>query len=330
MKFSLRVNNDSSPADLVKLAVAAEEAGFDQFWFSNDLFLRSAPFLAGMVASNTTRIHFGIGIMNPYSVHPSELAMLAATATEATQGRFMLGLGAGADSFLSWAGLDRAKPLATTRAAILAIKELVRGDKPADHDSHWSSEGYLRFPAETPIYLGSMSPKMTRMIGEIADGGLPLLYPPEHFAEVLELVEQGAQSAGRSMDDIDLPACFWVSVGRDEEATRRAMAEKIAYYGGAFAPHLVEKVGVDPVEMAKVSELLETHGLDTAVSHVTDQMLQLGMVGTPEQVVDRCRGLIQLGARHLSFGPPLGPDPLAAISVLGSEVLAPLRADGGL
>jgi len=58
--------------------------------------------------------------------------------------------------------------------------------------------------------------------------------------------------------------------------------------------------------------------------------LQLGMVGTPEQVVDRCRGLIQLGARHLSFGPPLGPDPLAAISVLGSEVLAPLRADGGL
>ena len=124
--------------------------------------------------------------------------------------------------------------------------------------------------------------------------------------------------------------CFWVSVGRDEEATRRAMAEKIAYYGGAFAPHLVEKVGVDPVEMAKVSELLETHGLDTAVSHVTDQMLQLGMVGTPEQVVDRCRGLIQLGARHLSFGPPLGPDPLAAISVLGSEVLAPLRADGGL
>ena len=146
MKFSLRVNNDSSPADLVKLAVAAEEAGFDQFWFSNDLFLRSAPFLAGMVASNTTRIHFGIGIMNPYSVHPSELAMLAATATEATQGRFMLGLGAGADSFLSWAGLDRAKPLATTRAAILAIKELVRGGKPADHDSHWSSEGYLRFP----------------------------------------------------------------------------------------------------------------------------------------------------------------------------------------
>jgi 5,10-methylenetetrahydromethanopterin reductase len=32
------------------------------------------------------------------------------------------------------------------------------------------------------------------------------------------------------------------------------------------------------------------------------------------------------GARHLSIGPPLGPDPLAALAILGREVLAPLRA----
>ena len=71
----------------------------------------------------------------------------------------------------------------------------------------WASEGYLRFPADAPIYLGAMSPKMTRMIGEIADGGLPLLYPPENFADVLKIVQDGAHNAGRSMDDIDLPAC---------------------------------------------------------------------------------------------------------------------------
>ena len=31
--------------------------------------------------------------------------------------------------------------------------------------------------------------------------------------------------------------------------------------------------------------------------------------------------LAQAGARHLSFGPPLGPDPLAAVRLLGREVL---------
>jgi len=325
MKFSLRVNNDLSPAQIVDLACAAEQAGFDQFWFSNDLFLRSAPYIAGMVNSATTRIQFGIGIMNPYSIHSSELAMLAATASEASGGRFLLGLGAGADSFLSWAGIPREKPLGTTRSALLSIKALLDGRKPRDFSDQWASEGYLRFPAFAPIYLGAMSPKMTRMIGEIADGGLPLLYPPEHFAAVLELVQEGAHDAGRSMDDIDLPACFWVSVGADLELARRAMAEKIAYYGAAFAPALVEKVGVDPVELARVTELVETKGLDAAVALVTDEMLSLGMVGTPDEIVQRCKGLVAMGAKHLSFGPPLGPDPREAIDILGTQVLPKLR-----
>ena len=46
MRFSVRVNNDLSVADLTALAAAAETAGFDQLWVSNDLLLRSAPVLA--------------------------------------------------------------------------------------------------------------------------------------------------------------------------------------------------------------------------------------------------------------------------------------------
>jgi hypothetical protein len=33
-----------------------------------------------------------------------------------------------------------------------------------------------------------------------------------------------------------------------------------------------------------------------------------------------------MGAEHLSFGPPLGPDPVAAIGRLGDSVLPALRA----
>ena len=53
MRFSVRVNNDLPFAELLALAVAAEQAGFDQLWFSNDLFLRSAPVLAGALAART-------------------------------------------------------------------------------------------------------------------------------------------------------------------------------------------------------------------------------------------------------------------------------------
>ena len=100
MKFSLRVNNDLKPAQLVDMAVMAERMGFDQMWVSNDLFLRSAPTMAAMMLQATKKIHIGIGIMNPYSVHVSELAMIGSTLQEASHGRFILGLGAGAADFL--------------------------------------------------------------------------------------------------------------------------------------------------------------------------------------------------------------------------------------
>lgn len=325
MKFSIRVNNDLDPWEIVELAERAESAGFDQIWFSNDLFLQSAPFIAGLVAARTNRIHFGIGIMNPYSMHPSELAMLAATAATASGGRFMLGLGAGADTFLAWAGIPREKPLTATREAYYAIKTLITGGNPSRELAQWKEEGFLRFPHDAPIYLGAMGPKMTELVGEIADGGLPLLYPPERFPNVLAQVARGAERANRSLSEVDLPACFWVSIGTDPQVTREAMAEKIAYYGGAFAPELLVALGIDPEELREISNMIHTHGLRHATSQITDTMLGLGIVGEPVEVIRRCKGLVAMGATHLSFGPPLGPVPVEAIDLLGKEVLPALR-----
>ena len=65
MKFSIRLNNDLPLADYVSLARAAEAAGFDQFWVSNDLFLRSAPVILAAVAQATQQIHIGTCILNP-------------------------------------------------------------------------------------------------------------------------------------------------------------------------------------------------------------------------------------------------------------------------
>jgi alkanesulfonate monooxygenase SsuD/methylene tetrahydromethanopterin reductase-like flavin-dependent oxidoreductase (luciferase family) len=39
MRFSIRFNNDRPVREYMALAQAAEAAGFDQFWVSDDLFL---------------------------------------------------------------------------------------------------------------------------------------------------------------------------------------------------------------------------------------------------------------------------------------------------
>jgi 5,10-methylenetetrahydromethanopterin reductase len=181
MKFSLRINNDLSARDTIALAQLAEAMGFDQFWVSDDLFLRSAPVLLTAVASTTTRIHIGTCIVNPYTLHPAEMAMMAATLDEVSGGRFLLGLSSGASEFLKWVGIPAEKPLTAVIETMSVLKRLFAGERAPFDGSflRWSDEAYLRFPSRPiPLYLGALSPKMLEALGEHADGGLPLLLPP--------------------------------------------------------------------------------------------------------------------------------------------------------
>jgi 5,10-methylenetetrahydromethanopterin reductase len=325
------VNNDLSVAGLTALAVAAEQAGFDQLWVSNDLLLRSAPVLAGVLAARTSRISLGIGVMNPYSVHPAELAMTAATVQEASGGRFLLGIGAGAAEFLGWAGIARTAPLATTTAAVVTLRTLL-GHADADRSllPGWArtQAGALKFPAgpPVPVYVGAMGPRMLAMAGAHADGALPLLYPPETYAAARAAVLSGTvlSGTGPAGRPVDVPACFWVSLSDDPVQARAALAEKLAYYGASFAAPLLAGAGLRPADFAEAARL--AHNGHPAAALIDDRMLSLGIAGDAAGVISRCRTLVDMGADHLSFGPPLGPDPVAAISLLGERVLPALRA----
>ena len=331
MIFSLRLNNDLPVAEYVTLAQVAEAAGFDQFWVSNDLFLRSAPVILAAVAAATRRIEIGTCILNPYTIHPGEIAMMAATLDELSAGRFNLGLAAGAAEFLEWVGVAQTKPLAAMRETIDAIRALLRGEHaPLDGQFlRWTNEAYLRFtPVRVPpIYLGAMSPGMLRLAGELADGALPLLFPPEHYFGVKPLVDQGLSKRAAGLGPFDLAACVWVSIDADRAAARHALARKVAYYGHALSPLIYERLGVARAEFDPIEQALMVEGDEArAVAMVDERMLAIGVVGEAADVIARLRPLVAAGARHLSFGPPLGPNPRRAIELLGREVLPALRA----
>jgi 5,10-methylenetetrahydromethanopterin reductase len=337
LRTSLRVNNDLAVRALVDLAVAAEDVGFDQLWVSHDLFLRSAPVLLAAAATATRRIKLGTGVLNPYSAHPVELAMHAATLQELSGGRALLGLAAGAAEFLERAGVHQQEPLRRTRQAITTCRALLDGASPAESEPEagagadgWSKDARLLAPPSerVPIYLGAMSPKMLALGGELADGVLALLYPPEHYPVALAQIAEGRIRAGREQGTVDVPACVWVSVDHDRHAAARPLAEKLAFYGPAFAPYLLARAGLTRADFVPAADALLRGDTNEAVRLVTPEMLRLGIAGTPDDVVERCAGLVQHGATHLSFGPPLGPDPLAAVALLGQSVIPRLRAGG--
>jgi 5,10-methylenetetrahydromethanopterin reductase len=328
---SLRFNNDVTVDQFIEAAQLAEALGFDQIWISNDLFLRSAPVVVAAAARHTRSIALGTCILNPYSIHPAEIAMIAATLYEASGGRFRLGLAAGAEEFLGWAGIERRKPLAHTREAAVAIRTLLAGRRPADvfPNGRWREGGHMRIPVTpVPIYLGAMSPRMLELAGEVADGVLPLLFPPEHFATAAAQVRVGMERGGRTDGSVDVAACIWCSIDADGDRARRALAEKIAYYGPSFAPYLLERAGLSLADFDAIRDAMRAGDVARAAARVTPRMLALGIAGTASDVRARCEGLIAMGARHVSFGPPLGPEPLRAVQALGTSVLPHLRIRG--
>jgi 5,10-methylenetetrahydromethanopterin reductase len=330
VKFSIRLNNDLPIAQYVELAQLAEEQGFDQFWVSHDLFLRSCVVILSAIATATKRIEIGSCIINPYTMNAAEIAMTAATLDELSDQRFNLGLSSGAGDFMQWIGIEQKRPRSDLLEVVTVVKQLLAGEV-AEHDGEflqWTDKAYLRFEPtrQVPIYLGAMSPKMLQAIGSHANGGLPLLFPPEHYANVQPLVEAGAQSQSRSLDDIDVAACIWCSFGDDKQAAEQPLREKIAYYGHAMSPTILAQLGLTHADFAEIEHALQAErDMAKATSLVTDQMMQIGVTGTPQDAIPRLEKLVDMGANHLSFGPPLGDNIADAIRLIGQEIIPYFR-----
>jgi 5,10-methylenetetrahydromethanopterin reductase len=332
VRFSVRVGAAGFGArGLADQAVHAEEMGFDQVWTGNDLF--GPPGIVGMAAMlmATSRITVGSGVLDPVSLHPAQLAQLASGFQELSGDRFVLGLGAGSDVFFRWGGLTPPKPVVRTREAVIAIRELTQGRSPAGvpgAGDFWTEQARIHQPRPVPIYVGAMGPKMLEMTGRYADGALPLCLPPRQVYRAIEQLRTGAESVGRSIDELDVAACIWCSIDTDRDVARRLLAKHIAAYSGSLSTDALAANGLDPDEFARTQSLVLEGREEEAVEMVlsSSTMLQLGIVGGADEVIEQCATLLDAGARHISFGPPMGPDSPKAVQLLGQQVLPALRA----
>jgi 5,10-methylenetetrahydromethanopterin reductase len=114
---------------------------------------------------------------------------------------------------------------------------------------------------------------------------------------------------------------------RGQVTTRQLLAQHIARYSGSLSTDALAANGLDPEEFARTQSLVlegrETKAVETVLA--SSSMLELGIVGGAREVIDQCEALLAAGVRHVSFGPPLGPDAAGAIRLIGERVLPALR-----
>ncbi len=327
MKFGLRlIQYVGGPRALVDLAIEGERAGFDSLWFPHDPFMRHTWVMTSAVAEHTSRIELGSVGTNPYTTDPWEIACYVATLDELSGGRAVLGLGLHTEDMVGWVGLDASDHITRTREAVDIVRRLLAGEV-VDYQGeafHWTKQCYLRFKplrARIPVYVCAFGPDYLALSGEIGDGSLPMLTPPEGAPYMVSSIRSGAERAGRDPAEVDICGCAWLSLSEDGRAARDHLRPMIAYFGPYLEAPALAPIGLTPEDFAPLKALVSEGRYEDAAAAVTDEMLRLAIVGTPKEVIAGIEYLAGAGVTHVNLGGPLGPDARAAIRLMGEQVI---------
>ena len=125
-----------------------------------------------LMARVTERIRLGPAALNPFTLHPYEIAGQIAMLDAVSGGRAYLGLVKGA--WLEQLGLDEKRPLTALREAVEIVRALLAGDAEGFEGERFTlargtTLAYPRVRETVPLTIGTWGPATARWAGTVAD-----------------------------------------------------------------------------------------------------------------------------------------------------------------
>jgi probable F420-dependent oxidoreductase len=251
MKFGVAFANIGAfvdPALAVRLARAAEGAGFESIWTVDHVVVpggyRSAypydpsgrlpsgegtvfpdPLIwLSYVAARTSTLRLGTGILIVPQRNPLVLAKELATLDSLSGGRMILGAGIGwlEEEFLAL-GVPFTGRAMRMEESIAAMRALW-AEEQASFDGRTASftDCFLRpqpVAGSIPVHIGGHSEAAARRAGRIGDGFFPLGVGPDELPPLIDLIHTAAVEAGRDPEAVEVTMqCTAVTGGEAVDA----------------------------------------------------------------------------------------------------------------
>lgn len=327
MKLSLALQTNKRPAEYVELARLIDGYGFDVVSVYNDLLFQPALGPLLLMAPHLKRAQLGPAVLNPYTVHPLEIAGQAALLDLVAEGRSYLGLGRGA--WLDALGLETTRSVTTLREATLVVKHLL-ARRPEPFEGRvfkLVGDATLRYAplrADVPIMIGTWGVQTARVAGEVADeikiGGSANPRMARHLRPALD---DGSARDGRSSGSVGICLGAVTVVDEDREAARALARQEVALYLPVVAP--LDPSMTDQEWLTRISTAARRGDYAAVAGDISDDVLdRFAFAGTPSDIVRQVEALHAGGATRVEFGTPHGIDALHGIRLLGERVLPAL------
>ena len=265
------------------VAQAAEALGFDAIWTAET---QHNPFLPhALIAEHTQRLRMGTAVAIAFARSPADLAYTAWDLADASQGRFILGLGTQVKAHITrrfgmpWPDSVVGK-FREQIQAIRAFWHAWQTGEPLNFRgsyykltlmSPFFNPGPIEHP-EIPIYLAGVNTGLARLAGEEADG---FLVHPFHTVRylrevLLPAIEKGAAKAGRSRQDVRIMLTAFV-ITDDQE--RDFVRQQVAFYASTPSYRKVMALHGWEEVAERLSALAARGKWDEMPALISDEML---------------------------------------------------------
>ena len=237
MKVAFGLLNNLRMRESVAIAERAEELGYESIWFAEHNFSRDGVSICAAASARTSRIRIGPCVVPIFTRSALLLATTFAALDELSQGRIVLGVGAGSRLLIRAQGINYDKPLTALREYIEACRAVWRAD--GTHVSYHGQivsleDAELDFEPvrrDLPVFIGPTGPRACELTGEIADGALLNAFlGTEYVGRAMELLKAGAARADRTLDNWDVGMMLVTCLADSKREARDYLRPLVALY----------------------------------------------------------------------------------------------------
>lgn len=292
--------------DLIRMVQLCEQAGMDAFWYADERFYMETYSSLTLCAAHTSQIKLGPGVTDPFSRHPALTAMAIGTLDHFSDGRAVLGLGAGNSGFRELS-IQRVHPAQAIRETVQVVNGLLSGERVTiDGQVIKLKNCKLGFEPRgpAPVVIASNGQLIIRVAAEIADGVMSssVLVEPR-VSEVLALVEQGLSTSGRPRAAFTVWSRLNLAAHSDTSLAYRALKPHIYNLICGKYPDtgMFDRLGLPlPADLRHTVETVgntrDPEKLRWIVDQVPDEFIaKTCLVGSPAQIVGQLRDLAAAG-----------------------------------